>query len=91
MTKQELVNEMSQELGITKKKTAETLGAMIEEIVHTLEDGGKFVQSGFGTFKTAETKEREGVNPATGKRMVYPQKVKMRFKASKNLKEDINE
>ena len=90
MTKQELLNEMSQELGLTKKKTGESLSVMLEEIVSTLESGGKFVQPGFGTFKTCETKEREGINPATGKRMLYPKKIKMRFKPSPNLKDDIN-
>ena len=41
MTKQDLINEMSAELGITKKLCGETLNAMIEEIVSTLEKGGK--------------------------------------------------
>lgn len=91
MTKQELVNEMSEELGLTKKKTGETLNAMIEEIVLTLENGGKFVQPGFGTFKTVEKSEREGINPATKKRMLYPKKIKLKFKPSKLLKDEINE
>ena len=54
MTKHELVAEMSKELGITQKKCGETLNVLLEEIVRTLEIGGKFVQPGFGTFKTAE-------------------------------------
>ena len=91
MTKHELVSEMSESLGITKKKCAETLNVMIEEIVSTLETGGKFVQPGFGTFKTADSKERVGRNLATGQKMLYPKKRKLRFKASDILKDEINE
>ena len=76
MTKHELVAEMSKELGITQKKCGETLNVLLEEIVRTLEIGGK---------------ERTGRNPANGKMMLYPQKRKLRFKASDILKDEINE
>ena len=91
MTKQEIVSEMAGELGITKKQCAEALNVMIEEIVTTLEHGGKFVQNGFGTFKTAERKEHIGVNPQTGKKYIYPKKLRAKFKASDLLKDEINE
>lgn len=91
MTKHELVGEMAEELGITRKQCNQTLNAMIEEIVSTLETGGKFTQPGFGTFKTVETKERVGRNPATGEKVLYPQKCKLKFKASDIFKDEINE
>ena len=91
MTKQDLINEMSAELGITKKLCGETLNAMIEEIVRTLETGGKFTQPGFGSFKTSLKNERVGRNPVTDKKMLYPKKLRVKFKASDILKDDINE
>ncbi|MEE1166601.1 MAG: HU family DNA-binding protein [Treponema sp.] len=91
MTKHELVGEMAAELGITKKQCTQTLNAMIEEIVSTLETGGKFTQPGFGTFKATQTKERVGRNPATGEKVLYPQKCKVKFRASDILKGEINE
>lgn len=91
MTKHELVSEMSHELGISQRKCGETLNVMLEEIVRVLETGGKYVQPGFGTFKTADVKERVGRNPATGKRMLYPKKRRLRFKVSDVLKDEINE
>lgn len=91
MTKQELVSEMATELGLSKKKCNETLNAMLEEIVLALEAGNKFVQPGFGSFKAAEAKERIGRNPATGKKMLYPKKIRLKFKASEKLKDKINE
>ena len=91
MTKQELVSEMATELGLSKKKCNETLNAMLEEIVAALEAGNKFTQPGFGSFKTAETKERTGRNPVNGKKMLYPKKIRLKFKASEKLKDEINE
>ncbi len=91
MTKQEIVSQMAGELGITKKQCAETLDTMLEEIVSTLEKGGKFVQNGFGSFKTAERKEHIGVNPQSGKKWIYPKKLRAKFKASDILKDEINE
>ncbi|MBQ1949485.1 MAG: HU family DNA-binding protein [Treponema sp.] len=91
MTKQELVNEMAAELGITKKMCGETLNAMLEEIVKTLENGGKYTHPGFGTFKTSVRNEHVGRNPATGKKMLYPKKCRLKFKVSDILKDEINE
>lgn len=91
MTKQELINEMAQELNISKKQCNETLNVMLEEIVKALEAGDKFTQPGFGSFKPVETNERLGRNPATGKKMLYPKKIKMKFKPSDSLKDEINE
>lgn len=91
MTKHELVTEMSENLGISKKQCTETLNVMIEEIVSTLEEGGKYTHPGFGTFKTQETKERIGRNPSTGQRVLYPKKIRLRFKTSDKLKGEINE
>lgn len=91
MTKQEIVSEMAGELGITKKQCAQTLDVMLEEIVSTLEKGGKFVQNGFGTFKTVERKERIGMNPHDGKKYLYPKKLRAKFKPSDILKDSINE
>ncbi len=91
MTKQELVTEMATELGLSKKKCNETLNAMLEEIVLALESGNKFTQPGFGSFKPVETKERVGRNPSNGKKMLYPKKIRLRFRASEKLKDEINE
>ncbi len=89
MNKQELTDEMSAALGITKKCCGETIGLMVEEIISAVERDGKYVQPGFGTFRTAVSGERIGVNPATGQKMRYPKKRKLKFKVSSVLKDEI--
>lgn len=90
MTRRDMINEMADELKLERKTCTNVLNAFIEGIVHALETGGKYTQPGFGTFKTAETKERVGRNPATKQKMLYPKKLKIRFKASDILKDELN-
>lgn len=89
MTKHELIGEMANELSLSKKKCGETLNVLLEEIISALERGRRFVQPGFGSFKTVDTNERVGRNPSNGKLMLYPKKRKLKFKTSDILKEDL--
>ena len=91
MTKQEVVATMSSELGITKKQCGKTLNQMLECIIEALETGKKFMQPGFGTFKTVDTLERVGINPSTGQKMIYPKKRRLKFKSSEKFKDEVNE
>lgn len=91
MTKQEIIAQMSLELGITKKQCNETLNQMLECIVEALEAGKKFCQPGFGTFKTVDYSQRVGINPVSAQKMVYPKKRRLKFKVSEKFKEEINE
>ena len=45
---------------------------------------------GFGTFTNRYSKERVGVNPATGKAMKIPAKQRVKFTAYKSLKDIMN-
>lgn len=91
MTKAEMLNELKESTELDKKTCSLLLDALHEEIVKVLSKGGRFTQNGFGTFSTSITPEREGRNPATGARMRFPKKRKIKFKAANSLKENINE
>ena len=53
-------------------------------------DGYDVKISSFGTFIVRNKKERVGRNPKTGEIIYVPKKNKIRFRASKKLKEIIN-
>lgn len=91
MTKQEMCFQLSQKLGQTQKDTKKTMNAFLEEISCVLEEGKTYSQTGFGSFKTVLLKERIGFNPSKKLKMKYPKKIKMKFKASDLLKNDVNE
>ena len=61
-------------------------------IVKALKNGRKIELRGFGTFFVKKIKENYSArNPKTGELIYVPEKNKVRFKASKNLKKKINE
>ena len=61
-------------------------------IVKALKNGRKIELRGFGTFFVKKIKENYSArNPKTGELIYVPEKNKVRFKASKNLKKLMNE
>jgi len=61
-------------------------------IIKALKNGRKIELRGFGTFFLKKIKENYSArNPKTGELIYVPEKNKVRFKASKNLKKKINE
>jgi DNA-binding protein HU-beta len=91
MNKQDLVRELSQNLDMSQKAVRETLDALMEEIILIMEEGEKYNQSGFGTFKAELTNERISYNPVLKKRMKLPVRKKIKFRPSAKLKDKINE
>ncbi|MBQ7159178.1 MAG: HU family DNA-binding protein [Treponema sp.] len=91
MTKQEMIDELSAELLISKKQCNETINTLIEEIVSAVDTDDKFIQPGFGTFRAVISDVHIGKNPYDNHFYLYPKKRKMRFRLSPVFKEEINE
>ena len=66
MTKQEIIDEMSSELNITKKQCNETMRTLIEETVSAVDRDDKFIQPGFGSFVAVVRDKHIGKNPFDG-------------------------
>jgi len=72
------------------------INTIIETFINTLTEGLKNKRSieirSFGTFFIREIKEKKSArNPKTGEIIYIPKKNKVRFRASKDLKEYINQ
>jgi len=90
MNKTELVAEVAQKAGLTKKDTAVAIDTMIDVITETLAKGESVSFIGFGTFSTSQRAEREGINPSTKERMMIPAFTVAKFKVGAKLKEAVN-
>ena len=90
MNKTELVAEMSDKAGISKKVAEEALAAFTEAVTEELKKGGKVQLVGFGTFEISERKARDGRNPQNGKPMKIAASKAPKFKAGKALKDAVN-
>lgn len=85
MLKKELLNVLSEKLGIKKIETEEYLNTLEELITEELKKGEDFTLGKLGTFKVKDRAEKNGVNPKTGEKIVIPARKAVTFKASKNL------
>ena len=90
MNKTELVTAMADQAGLTKKDAEAALKAFVDVITEGLKNGEKISLVGFGTFEVSERAAREGINPATGKKIQIAASKAPKFKAGKALKDAVN-
>jgi len=89
VNKAELVNEVSGEVGLSKRETQKVVDAIIGTIGDTLAAGEKVSLVGFGTFRVRSRKARRGVNPQTRESIQIPAKKVPKFSAGKILREKV--
>jgi len=87
MNKAELIEEVSNKTGLTKKETGNVIDALTDTIQKTLSKEEKITLAGFGTFQVMERKARRGVNPRTRETIQIPAKKVPKFKAGRKLRE----
>ncbi|KUK23346.1 MAG: HU family DNA-binding protein [Synergistetes bacterium] len=86
MTKAELVREVAEKTGMTKKDTALLVNTLFETIMDALSKGEKVQIAGFGIFEVKERAERVGRNPRTGEEIKIPPRKVPVFRVGKELK-----
>jgi integration host factor subunit alpha len=90
MTKAEIVDQVYQKVGFSKKESSEIVDLVFEIIKETLERSENIKISGFGSFVLRNKRARRGRNPQTGEEIeITPRKV-LTFKPSLVLKKAIN-
>ena len=86
MTKQEFVDQVSNESGLGKKESGDAVDAVLKVVQETLSRGGEINFTGFGKFSVADRGARQGVNPQTGERIQIAASRVPRFSAGSALK-----
>lgn len=66
MTKNQLIEQLTKKVHLTKRATRETVDTMLDMIRVAVAKGDKVVLSGFGTFTLRSRASRRGRNPQTG-------------------------
>lgn len=89
MTKNELVSQIAEHAGLTKKDAEAALHSTITAITTALTKGNEVRLVGFGTFKISERQARQGRNPQTGATINIPASKVPTFKAGKELREAV--
>ena len=90
MNRTELITEMSQKTGITKKDTEASLVAFMDTVMETLAKGDRIGLVGFGSFEVSERAAREGINPQTKEKIMLSAPKSPKFKPAKAFKDRLN-
>lgn len=90
MTKADIFEKVSENLGLSKKESAELVEAVFSLIKSTRESGEKLKIAGFGNFEVKQKADRRGRNPQTGETITIEARRILTFKPSNVLKMAIN-
>ena len=90
MTKAEIVEQIYEKVGFSKKESAELVERVFDIIKETLKEGEKVKISGFGNFVVREKNARKGRNPQTGEEIRLDARRVLTFKPSLVLKNTLN-
>jgi DNA-binding protein HU-beta len=86
MTKAELIEKLSDRLGLAKIEGEKYVEGFLEEITRCLKRGEAVKVLGFGTFKVARRRPRAGRHPKTGAPIEIPESCTAKFSSSPQLK-----
>lgn len=86
MVRAELINQVSNRSGLTKKKAQLAVNTVFKSITEALSKDDKVELRGFGSFTIRSRDSRLGRNPKTGATVEVPAKKVPFFKAGKALK-----
>ncbi|HSY47260.1 MAG TPA: HU family DNA-binding protein [Thermoanaerobaculia bacterium] len=88
--KGDVINEIAEQAGISKKEAAAAFDAFVSYISNTCQRGDRCAIPGLGSFAVTQRKAREGRNPRTNEKITIPASKNVRFKAGKDLREAVN-
>jgi DNA-binding protein HU-beta len=87
MTKAALTSYLAEQVGITRKQTADFLETLCQTAYKEAKRG--FTIPGIGKLVVARRKARKGRNPATGESIRIPAKTVVRFRIAKACKDSV--
>ena len=86
ITKANLVEKISNRLGLSKAESQNLVENFFEILSYSLENGEDVKISGFGTFKLKKKSSRPGRNPMTGEVIPVTARTIVKFSASSKFK-----
>ena len=91
MTKQNIVNIVSDATGLTKVETETIMNGVMTTIIDSLANNEKVELRGFGTFGIKHRMPKKARNPGTGEPVFLPERFVPTFKPSKLMRSRVND
>lgn len=89
MNKGDLVENLASSCAMTKTTAEKAVNGILASIAQALANDDKLTLVGFGTFSVSNRPARTGRHPQTGEPMEIAAKKVIKFKAGKQLEEEI--
>jgi nucleoid DNA-binding protein len=89
MNSAEFITALSQKLQLSKTEVTKRVEDTASIITAELLKDNSVSLSNFGTFEVKKRNERISVNPASGKKVLLPPKLVVKFKVSNSLKDKL--
>ena len=86
LTKAEMAEKLSDELGLNKREAKEVVELFFEEVRSSLEVNEQVKLSGFGNFDLRDKSQRPGRNPKTGEEIPITARRVVTFRPGQKLK-----
>lgn len=83
----ELVDQIAQNLDVSKREAADVIGTVFSALTTAAVKDGEVAVSGFGKFVVRTRPAREGRNPATGETIQLAESRSLGFTPAKAVKE----
>lgn len=90
ITRNDIADAIFEEIGLSRKDSAEILDMIVDEIKNDLENGNDVKLSSFGTFSLRKKNARVGRNPKTGVEAEICPRTVISFKPSQILRKKVN-
>ena len=91
MTKQNIVDAVSDANGLTKVETEAVMNGVMTTIIEALATNNRVELRGFGTFGVKHRMPKKARNPGTGEPIYLPERFVPTFKPSKMMRLRVNE
>ncbi len=91
MRKSDIVDVIASATGLTKLETEAVVDGFISTVINALKEGKYIEIRGFGSFKVKKRKSRIARNPRTGEQVKVDDHFVPLFKASRELRNIVNE
>jgi|TARA_B100000809_G_scaffold207075_1_gene209303 nucleoid DNA-binding protein len=91
MTKQNIIDQVSEATGLTKVETEAVMNGVMTAIIESLAKNEHVELRGFGTFGVKHRKPKKARNPRTGAPIFLPERNAPSFKPAKHMRERVND
>ena len=89
MTKSQMLAELAEKTGHSKKEAGAMVDALVSMALVEVKKSGEFAIPGIGKLVKVNRKARLGRNPATGEQIQIPAKTVVKFRVAKAAKEAV--